>query len=121
MSRGRSLVEALLARLHTCPACAKPGWHVISGRDMFHDMWTCQIRRTSPPSPLPLDKGKLNGACNRTACLAPGADWWNMGSRAYYCRACARMINEDGCRRYGDPDLCHPTKAGNERQTNPEE
>lgn len=114
MSRGGSLLAALLARLIICPACAQPGQHLVSGRGIFHDMWSCQLRRTSPPPPMPLDKGKLNGSCNRTACLAPGANWWNKGSRAYYCRACAETINHDGCRRYGGPDLCHPaSKADN--------
>ena len=64
------------------------------------------MRALSRLMAMPLDKGKLGGACNRAACLAPGANWWNTGSRAYYCERCANLINEDGCRRYGQPDLC---------------
>lgn len=51
-------------------------------------------------------KGDYLGLCNRSACLRPKADWYNTGSRAYYCESCAGMINMDGCRRYGHPDLC---------------
>lgn len=42
------------------------------------------------------DKGKRGGSCNRTACQAPGAIWWNRGSRAWYCEGCAILINEFG-------------------------
>lgn len=38
-------------------------------------------------------KGQYLGACNRSACLAPGAAWYNRGSYAFYCAACARMLN----------------------------
>jgi hypothetical protein len=38
--------------------------------------------------------------CNRTACRAPGAIWWNTSTRAYYCTPCAHRINE------GAPGLC---------------
>jgi len=40
------------------------------------------------------DKGKKGGSCNRRACQAPGATWYNWGTRAYYCADCARLINE---------------------------
>lgn len=36
------------------------------------------------------EKGKL---CNRTACQAPGAYWFNHSTRAFYCGTCADMIN----------------------------
>lgn len=65
----------------------------------------------SPPIIVPPDmssKGKYLGLCNRSACLKPGADWYNRGSLAYYCKACATLINVDGCRQYGEPDLCYP-------------
>lgn len=42
---------------------------------------------------LPADKGLLNGSCNRSACLAPGATWFNHSTRRYYCRNCAMMLN----------------------------
>jgi hypothetical protein len=56
-------------------------------------------------------KGARDGNCNRTACQKPGATWWNTGTRAYYCPSCAHMINHDGCRRYGEPDLCYPSQS----------
>lgn len=59
-------------------------------------------------------KGAKDGNCNVTRCQKPGATWWNISMRAYYCRACAIAINVDGCRRYGDPDICFPTKAEGE-------
>lgn len=43
----------------------------------------------------PKDKGFYLGSCNRSACLRPGAMWWNHGSHHYYCRNCAEMLNED--------------------------
>lgn len=33
--------------------------------------------------------------CNRTACKQPGADWWNISTRAWYCRDCATAINRE--------------------------
>lgn len=50
---------------------------------------------------LPLDapekpnKGKEGGACNRRACQAEPALYWNHGSYAWYCADCARDIGED--------------------------
>jgi hypothetical protein len=35
------------------------------------------------------------GLCNRSACLKPGARWWNFGSHAYYCESCAYWLSED--------------------------
>lgn len=35
------------------------------------------------------DKGQLYGACNRTACQKPDANWFNTSTRAYYCQSCA--------------------------------
>ena len=42
----------------------------------------------------PKDKGKQGGACNRSCCLAPNAEWYNFGSLAWYCEECADMLNE---------------------------
>lgn len=39
-------------------------------------------------------KGVLGGLCNRSACLAPGANWWNPNTLAHYCCICARKINQ---------------------------
>lgn len=44
--------------------------------------------------------GTLGGLCNRKACRAPGATWYNHGTRAYYCQPCAFRIND------GTPGLC---------------
>jgi len=44
---------------------------------------------------FPADKGEFEGHCNRSACLKPGANWYNHGSRKYYCRACAEWLNTD--------------------------
>lgn len=47
--------------------------------------------------PVKHDKGLKGGSCNRTACQAPNAMWFNHSTRAYYCQWCARLIN-DACR-----------------------
>lgn len=44
---------------------------------------------------FPSDKGFFNGSCNRSACLKPGANWYNHGSLAYYCQSCASELNYD--------------------------
>lgn len=38
------------------------------------------------------DKGKENGSCNREACQQPGATFFNVVTRAYYCLTCTRRI-----------------------------
>lgn len=43
----------------------------------------------------PADKGELGGHCNRSACLRPGANWYNHSTRKHYCRACAEWLNAD--------------------------
>jgi hypothetical protein len=43
---------------------------------------------------MPLDKGQLNGTCNRTACSNRPATWWSSVERAHYCQPCALKINE---------------------------
>lgn len=56
-------------------------------------------------------KGKLNGSCNRSACQKPGAEWYHMDTKKYYCKSCADMLNndpfnkEDALRIYGGPLL----------------
>lgn len=54
-------------------------------------------------------KGEYRGACNRSACLAPGATWYNRGSMRFYCAECAAMLNHANrndpfCQ---DEPLCH--------------
>lgn len=41
------------------------------------------------------DKGKESGSCNRTRCQASPADWFNHGSRSWYCADCRRDIEFD--------------------------
>lgn len=40
-------------------------------------------------------KGEKGQRCNRTACQAPGAYWFNHSTRKYYCGTCADIINDD--------------------------
>lgn len=49
----------------------------------------------APGVPDPKLKGVRGGNCNRTVCQAPGAFAWSMNNHAYYCDACARMLNND--------------------------
>lgn len=42
---------------------------------------------------MPHDKGLYQGSCNRSACLRPGATWYNRSTRLYYCRGCAEDLN----------------------------
>jgi len=52
--------------------------------------------------------------CNVTACQQPlGLRWWNLSTRAFYCRGCAAKINRASTKEdqetcialYGIPDL----------------
>lgn len=55
------------------------------------------------------DKGLKGGSCNRTACQAPGAVYFNHSTEKYYCRRCAEDLNIanrwDAMKMYGH-DLC---------------
>lgn len=57
---------------------------------------------------FPEDKGQYLGSCNRSACLAPGANWYNRVMYAYYCKSCAKAI--DGYRIEGEEPLLHLVK-----------
>lgn len=46
------------------------------------------------PNPLKSDKGLKFGSCNRTACQAPGANYYNHTMHAYYCKECALLLNK---------------------------
>lgn len=48
-----------------------------------------------PVKPDMSTKGQKGGLCNRSACLAPGATWYNWGSLAHYCFECSVMLNWD--------------------------
>lgn len=67
--------------------------------------WPCPIM-----SAHMADKGRENGSCNREACQAPGATWLNRVNHAYYCPACAKLINSVDTDD-GQPPLCSPPKA----------
>lgn len=52
--------------------------------------------------------GRVKGetACNRSACQAPlndqdGSRMWNTETRAFYCKSCARRINESSTQSLG--------------------
>jgi hypothetical protein len=49
--------------------------------------------------------GAFGGLCNRTACRAPGATWFNTSTRKHYCRRCAGLINR-AAQQYGEQRLC---------------
>jgi hypothetical protein len=49
----------------------------------------------SKSTELVKDKGKFMGSCNRSACLKPGAEWYNHSTQKYYCEACADWLNTD--------------------------
>jgi hypothetical protein len=64
------------------------------------------------PGPAPrseLKKGVMGGLCNRTACQAPGAVYFNRSTLRYYCEACAELLNRENAdeaqRLFGGP-LC---------------
>ena len=38
-------------------------------------------------------KGTRGGLCNRSACLAPDANYYNRGSLNWYCWNCASILN----------------------------
>lgn len=40
-------------------------------------------------------KGEYGGPCNRSACLDPGAKYFNHANRLHYCAACAHELNTD--------------------------
>ena len=42
-------------------------------------------------------KGEKGQRCNRSACQAPGAYWYNHSTQAYYCKTCSELINSE-CR-----------------------
>lgn len=48
---------------------------------------------------FPKDKGEFEGHCNRSACLKPGATWYNHSTRKYYCGSCAHDLNYDSFNR----------------------
>jgi len=53
-------------------------------------------------------KGHKGENCNRSACQAPGAYWYNHSTRAYYCKTCADLINSSCQHDQYVKDLGHP-------------
>jgi len=67
-------------------------------------------------------KGKEGGACNRTACQAEPAIWWNHGSYSWYCADCRHDIETDAFNsrdwdRNFRPRLGHPMFETREMMT----
>ena len=56
-----------------------------------------------------MPKGDFLGECNRTACSASPATYFNYSTRKFYCDCCALLINQanhaDAIRAYGH-ELC---------------
>lgn len=59
-------------------------------------------RKFRENNPKPLDYGRTKikpnkglkfGSCNREACQAPGANFFNYSTEKYYCRRCAHDLN----------------------------
>ena len=46
--------------------------------------------------------------CNRSACRAEGATYWNTSTRAYYCEKCANSINDHAGTKITGVPLCIP-------------
>lgn len=71
------------------------------------------MRRQTGEKP---DKGLRNGSCNRFACQAPGATWFNHSTLKFYCKHCAIEINRanppnsDSFMSSLNHDLCTPTE-----------
>lgn len=55
-------------------------------------------------------RGYYAGPCNRAACQAPNARWFNRSTRAFYCESCAKLINRENPPFQGLP-LCYDYDA----------
>ena len=60
---------------------------------------------SNPVSMLYSLKGVRGGNCNRAACQAPGANWYNKGSLSWYCEDCAFDLNRTA-RQFNTNLLC---------------
>lgn len=54
-----------------------------------------RIVRNDYEGPDKPNKGEPGGACNRSRCQQEPAEWYNHGTRRYYCEACADWLNTD--------------------------
>jgi hypothetical protein len=100
---------AYMAAAHGAIACvAKAEGHGTGYK--YHE---AQARRWLERSQAAL-KGALGGLCNRAACQAPGARYYNHSTRAHYCDQCAAILNrenrDDAMRLYGH-ELCTEVAA----------
>lgn len=89
----------------------------VSGSSIITSHWLCrkcghplnEAAKKSAEKVMAQIKGEKNGLCNRTACQAPGATYYNHSTRKYYCEPCANEINRvnraDALRMFGH-DLC---------------
>ena len=66
-------------------------------------------------------KGEFLGQCNRTVCSTQNAQFYNHSTRAYYCGACAKLINQanynDSIILYGHVLCTHRAQGEPEPQT----
>lgn len=59
-----------------------------------YQIFSKQIK-TEALKPKPtIDKGDLNGVCNRTACDNKRAVFFNHSTQKHYCPSCAKTINQ---------------------------
>ena len=85
-----------------CANCDEDGSHFVPPSFGEGGFFICETSKS--------DKGKKNGSCNREACQAPGATWFNKIMDAYYCPSCGKDLNENNpVGKYGVTEpLCVP-------------
>ncbi len=88
----------------------------LKGRAIRHSQ---NLYSPEVPSQDLSTKGQLGGLCNRSACLAPNATWYNWGSLAHYCFDCACLLNWDSFNardafKQKGMALCQPTELTSE-------
>ena len=92
-------------------------YQVINGKlrkiksGQAHGSYQKQVSYYESEKQTKLDtKGRYMGLCNRSACLAPGANWYNQGSLFFYCEDCANMLNyhnRDYVTTLSDQPMCY--------------
>jgi hypothetical protein len=71
------------------------------GKSLFTSA-LCAAASAEMRKPDPALKGVQGENCNRTDCQQPEAHYFNIGTNAYYCWACASDINEFAMRDHAD-------------------
>jgi len=105
------------------PAEIKPDWlaEAIAKAGGVNQLtrdggWGEQVGRPHEP-----DKGRFGGTCNREACQAPWARWYNVGSsgavKKFYCGRCAALINT-GTIKHDGIIICELVKSADDPITN---